>query len=151
MALFLRRTLLSGMFVILPVGLLVTVPARSAMMIYAGLEPIARRLPLAPLFPGPWVNLWAVLVLLTVCFITGLVITWRPLRALVAAVDGSIAGVSWHTRTCAVWRTASWRRAEASEFEPSLLRLNRPSFRVHRGRAGRRSLGSILADVPEPR
>ncbi len=86
---FLRRTFLSGLFVVLPVTLIVIVLTHAVGGLFATLMPIATALPFAAQFPG-WAIAWAVLVLFLVCFITGLVLKPPLVRDLVTTAHESL-------------------------------------------------------------
>ena len=118
MKLFLRRTLLGGLFVILPVTLIVIVLTRAVAGIRAALEPIAASLPFAALFPGLWVIVPAVLMLVLLCFITGLVLNLPFVRDWITAAQQSLVKHSPFTGTCAASKRASLQKAETSKFNP---------------------------------
>lgn len=67
---FLRRTILGGQFVVLPVTLILVVIVRAVAGIRAGLEPFVAALPSTVQFPG----LLAVFVLVLLSFIAGLLL-----------------------------------------------------------------------------
>jgi uncharacterized membrane protein len=87
----LKRLLLTGLIVLVPLALIAIVLARIVAAVHTYIEPVARALPLAPLFPGLWVYVWAVLLLVVLCLVTGLVLSLPPLQTRVAAMDGSLA------------------------------------------------------------
>jgi uncharacterized membrane protein len=78
---FLRHTFLGGLFVVLPVTLILIVLARAVAWIRAAMEPFATVLPFETLAPG----LWAVLALILLSFIAGLLMQIPPVRDWAAA------------------------------------------------------------------
>jgi uncharacterized membrane protein len=84
---FIRRTILGGLFVILPVTLILVLLKRAFAGVRAVLEPFAAKLPFEAQFPG----LWAVLALVLLSFAAGLVLRIRPVRRLAAAGNDRLA------------------------------------------------------------
>jgi uncharacterized membrane protein len=87
---FLRRTILSGLFVVLPVTLIVVVLTRAVGWLFTTLIPIATALPFAQQFPGRWALAWVLLPLLLACFIAGLILRLPLVRDFVTAARGSL-------------------------------------------------------------
>ncbi len=73
---FLRRTVLGGLFVVLPVTLVAIVLARAVAWLRSAFEPFAAVLPFESWFPG----MWAVVALVGLSFIAGLLLQVRPVR-----------------------------------------------------------------------
>ncbi len=84
---FLRRTVLGGLFVVLPVTLVAIVLARAVAWLRSAFEPFAAVLPFESWFPG----MWAVVALVGLSFIAGLLLQVRPVR------DRFNAGRDWLT------------------------------------------------------
>jgi uncharacterized membrane protein len=70
---FLKTTLIGGLLVVLPVGIVVVLVLRSVVTVREALTPVIAHLHLPTLFPG----LLAGLIVLAVCFVTGLVVQTR--------------------------------------------------------------------------
>ena len=87
---FLWRALLQGLFVVVPLCMIVIVVARAlaAMRSYVG--SIVAALPFASQFPGLWAIAWVVAMLVLVCFTVGLVLNLPPVLRFVAAADDSL-------------------------------------------------------------
>lgn len=75
---FLRRTILGGLFVVLPMILIATLLKHAIVAIHEALEPFTAKLPFDPLFPG----MWAVLTLILLSFLAGLILQIGPVRRL---------------------------------------------------------------------
>ena len=78
---FLRRTILGGLFVVLPVTLIAILLARAVSWLRGVFEPFAAVLPFEAWFPG----MWAVVALVGLSFVAGLALRVRPVRDLVRA------------------------------------------------------------------
>ncbi len=87
---FLWRSFLSGLFVVLPVTIIVIVITRLAAMIRVTLHAILAAPPLAAMFHGRWAIEWAVLDLLLVCLVTGVVLNLPYIRDLISSADRSL-------------------------------------------------------------
>lgn len=84
---YLRQTFLSGIVVVLPAAMILTLLAGAIASLRAAVEPFAALLHLEPRFPGAWAAL--VLVLLT--FLAGLILQWSPVRAFTAGLRRRLA------------------------------------------------------------
>jgi uncharacterized membrane protein len=84
---FLRQTLLGGLFVVLPVTVILLLLARAVASIRAAMEPFAAALPFEALFPG----IWAVLALVLLSFLAGLILQLRLVRGFTAKVGHWLA------------------------------------------------------------
>jgi uncharacterized membrane protein len=85
---FVGRALLQGMFVVVPLCLIVIVAMRAIAATREYVESIAAALPFAALFPGLWAVAWAAVVL--VCLAVGLVLNLPPVRRFVEASEDSM-------------------------------------------------------------
>lgn len=83
----LRQTFMGGLFVVLPVTLLVMLLTRAIASIRAAMEPFAAVLPFEAQFPG----LWAVLVLVVVSLLAGLLLQLRLVRGFATDVRRRLA------------------------------------------------------------
>ncbi|RZL91742.1 MAG: hypothetical protein EOP82_11985 [Variovorax sp.] len=88
---FLWRALVQGVFVVLPVCLIVFVATRVVAAIDPYVESLAAVLPLAALFPGHWIIAWAVVLFVVVSFAAGLVMSLPPVRRFLNAAGESLA------------------------------------------------------------
>ncbi|WP_022947371.1 DUF502 domain-containing protein [Methylohalobius crimeensis] len=84
---FLRRTIVGGLFVVLPVTAILILLKRAFVSIHTALEPFAERLPFEALFPG----LWAVTALVAMSFVAGLILQFGPVRRIKTRVSDSLA------------------------------------------------------------
>jgi uncharacterized membrane protein len=84
---FIRHTILGGLFVILPVTLILILLKRAFAGIRVALEPFAAKLPFEALLPG----VWAALLLLLLSFAAGLILRIRPVRRLATAGNNRLA------------------------------------------------------------
>lgn len=80
---FIWRTILGGLFVVLPVTLILILLKRAFAAIREVFAPFAEKLPFEAQFPG----LWAVLALILLSFVAGLILQIGPVRRL--AIKGS--------------------------------------------------------------
>lgn len=87
---FLTRTLWRGLWLVVPLCLIVIVANQAIAASRPYVEAIAAALPFTSRLSGPWALAWAALVLLLVSFAAGLVLGLPPVRALVAAIQGSL-------------------------------------------------------------
>jgi uncharacterized membrane protein len=87
---FVGRALLQGMFVVVPLCLIVIVAMRAIAAIREYVESIAAALPFAALFPGLWAVAWAAVVLVLVCLAVGLVLNLPPVRRQLAASEDAL-------------------------------------------------------------
>jgi uncharacterized membrane protein len=78
---FLRRTILGGLFVVLPVTLFAIVLARVVSWLRDAFEPFAAVLPFESWFPG----MWALVALVGMSCMVGLLLQVRPVRDWVGA------------------------------------------------------------------
>ncbi|MBN2699906.1 MAG: hypothetical protein JXR29_00480 [Methylothermaceae bacterium] len=85
---FLRRTILGGLFVVLPVTLISILLKRAVAAIHEALEPFTAKLPFDPLFPA----MWAVLTLILLSFLAGLILQVGPVRRLANRYNDRLAG-----------------------------------------------------------
>ncbi len=90
MRLFLWRSFLSGLFVVLPATIIVFVITRLVATIRVTLHSIVGAPPLAAIFHGQWAVEWAVLALLLVCFVIGLVLNLPSIQGVITAADRSL-------------------------------------------------------------
>ena len=67
---FLRDTFLGGLFVVIPLTLVAMLVHRVYEILNAALAPLEAWLPIRPAFPG----MWAMLVLVVLCFVAGLLL-----------------------------------------------------------------------------
>lgn len=91
MKLFLWRSFLSGVFVVLPVTIIVIVIARLATTVRVTLHSIVAAPPMSAIFHGHWAVEWALLALLLLCLVTGLVLQLPYMRDLITSADRSLA------------------------------------------------------------
>ncbi|HTO86850.1 MAG TPA: hypothetical protein VMR54_04905 [Thermoanaerobaculia bacterium] len=87
---FLRRTVLGGFFVVLPVIVILIVLKRVDSSIRAAMEPFAAALPLGTRVPA----LWALLALVLLSIIAGLILQLPVVRKVYASVTDWLAGRS---------------------------------------------------------
>lgn len=87
---FLKTTIAGGFFVILPVVLIVLVVDETIGMLAALVDPIAQQLPIESLGGVAVSRILSIVLILTLCFLTGLVMMTRPGMAIRKFVEGAI-------------------------------------------------------------
>ena len=83
---FIKMTLIGGLLVVLPIGVLVMLVARAIVTVRDMLAPAMSNLPYQALFPG----LLAGVIILGVCFLTGLFIQTRPGRRVRLGIERGV-------------------------------------------------------------
>lgn len=84
---FIRRTLIGGLLVVLPVTGILILLKRAFAAIHETFAPFAAKLPFEAEFPG----LWAIVALVALSFLAGLILQIGPVRRLAAAGSNRLA------------------------------------------------------------
>ena len=87
---FLARALWRGMWLVVPLCLIVVVAMQAVATIRPYVDAIVAALPFAALIPGDWAIACAVVVMVLVCFAAGVVLSLPPVRALITSVQDSL-------------------------------------------------------------
>jgi uncharacterized membrane protein len=87
---FLTRTFLRGVWLVVPLCVIVIVVIHAMEASRSYVAALVAALPFAGRFPGDWAIAWAVVLLVLVCFAAGLVLNLPPLRAFIAATQDSL-------------------------------------------------------------
>jgi len=85
---FFKTTIIGGLLVVFPVGIVVVLIARVILSIHDALAPAMAHLPYGSLFPG----LMAMAIVLGVCFLTGLVVQTRIGKRISLALERGVLG-----------------------------------------------------------